>query len=246
MRKFLTKISFFIVLFLVFTFPVFSFSMEHEISGKTGTVSGIIIDLFNPFCSFTDTMYLKLFDANYFSTFAGFHFIQGAASFTLSPTWYFFESNYFDAGVLFLYHFNSFYNLAIDQDFFYGLAFRVGTPIILECFVDFSFMQKYTRIHSIADYVPFLLNNGMAFKIQIKKQFTEKIATVFSIASYDEFYYPLFFFPVYAIDFVYRLNDEWKISSELALCYTDQFTLTSHMNTVVFKLGVSYMISKEQ
>ena len=190
-------------------------------------------------------MYLKLFDANYFSTFAGFHFIQGAASFTLSPTWYFFESNYFDAGVLFLYHFNSFYNLAIDQDFFSGLAFRVGTPIILECFVDVSFMQKYTRIHSIADYVPFLLNNGMAFKLKVKKQFTEKIATIFSIASYDEFYYPLFFSPVYAIDFVYRLNDEWKISSELVLCYTDQFTLTSHMNTVVFKLGVSYMISKD-
>ncbi|HOF12533.1 MAG TPA: hypothetical protein PKW26_07245 [Treponemataceae bacterium] len=250
MRKFLTKISFCIILFFIFAIPLFSssikYEMEHEISGKTGTVSGIIIDLFNPFCSFTDTMYLKLFDANYFSTFAGFHFIQGAASFTLSPTWYFFKSNYFDAGVLFLYHFNAFYNLAIDQDFFYGLSFRAGTPNLVECLVDVSFMQKYTTIHSIAKSVPFFLNNGMAFKLKVKKQFTEKLTTSISLASYDEFYYPLFLFPIYALCFQYRLNEEWKLSTELALCYTDQFTLTSHMNTAVFKLGVSYMISKEQ
>lgn len=145
-----------------------------------------------------------------------------------------------------MYHFNAFYNLAIDQDFFYGLALRAGNSDALECFVDVSFMQKYSTIHSISHAVPFLLNNGMAFKLKVKKQFSKKITTSISLASYDEFYYPLFFFPIYTLYFQYRLNDEWKLSSELALCYTDQFTLTSHMNTAVFKLGVSYMISKEQ
>ncbi len=224
--------------------PVLSHSMDNEVSLKAGFVSPLVSEPFNAFASLMYELDLKLRDHSIKTVF-GIHFIKGAANLLVFPRWYFFESKNFDAGLLFLYHFNYFYDLAFEHDLFYGFAFRAGSAGTLEYEMDISLMQKYTSIHSIAASVPFLLNNGLALKIKLNRQISPKLFASFSVASYDEFYYPLFLFPVYALELEYKLSDAWKLAGQLAISYTDQFTLTSYMNIVAFKMALSYKIAKE-
>lgn len=233
----------------VFTFvfvfcPILSHSMNNEVSLKAGFVSPLVSEPFNAYASLMDEQDLKLRDSS-IKTIFGIHFIKGAANLLVFPRWYFFENGYFDIGLLFLYHFNCFYDLAFEHDLFYGLAFRVGSASTMGYEIDISLMQKYTSIHSISASVPFLLNNGLALKIKLNRLILQKLLASFSIASYDEFYYPLFLFPIYTLELEYKLNDAWKLAGQLAVSYTDQFTLTSYMNIIAFKMALSYKIVKE-
>ena len=228
-------------LFFCFAPALFSLPFEQKITTSLGSIDGQSYTRPHFYLSFSDMLIYEPF-----SLYLGTEFSRDQWHLNLEPSWTFLKLKYADFGLRLLYHYTSFLKIAQEHDVFYGMESHIRLPKDISLYLDLSFMQKYTVITSIKESVPFLLNNGMAFSLRFEKAFFENLSPYFIIASYDRFYYPLFFFPSYILGFNFKADKNWTAFSELSVHYTDQFTLTATLTSVNFQLGLTYSIPKNK
>lgn len=227
-NKLVLLLCFFI---LCCVFPVFGVSQYLELGAGTNGGTGF----YKPFFAFSLGHGISF---NKIDFFGGAHYTLGQIDLTARARIWIVQKESIALGFGILQHTGWFLGSGREHDFFGSVYASFGKPERFNFSFDASYAYKYSVIPSIRTSVPFLSDKGIAFSLQLQKEFASAFLLYGGVSSYELYRFPLFLMPAYFAGLLYTHPSGLTARSQVNVRYSDQFTLTAYINYICITAGI--------
>lgn len=175
--------------------------------------------------------------------FAGFQFQTSIFDFTSSVTYAPTFFNHFNFGPKMIFHSQHYDDIYLELDLLGGAYLKYTKSRKFAVALDFLYHFKCAKIFSIEDSVPWLVNTSIAFCTTFTVRPFSPLCVEFTISSYSDYRYMLFFAPDFRLSTEYDFSRAFSLGSEIEIQYIDMFTLSSNINVINARLYVKLRLN---
>lgn len=202
--------------------------------------------------------YLTISLANSFDYLYGKNY--SAVQFTEDSTSFIFENTFwlirkykienenpkliFKLGADFYYNYEYLSFISSKHNLFYGLNFEHNFRNLITSRGEIFCGSRFSHIFAFGKDSPYIYNWDLQAKFEFIFHSALKLEPYFSIASFEDFRYPLFCAPIFTFGAIYETKKNFTFGILGSVRYIDFFTLSSYIDSWVLKIYIEYQIDE--
>lgn len=202
--------------------------------------------------------YLTISLANSFDYLYGKNY--SAVQFTEDSTSFIFENTFwlirkykienenpkliFKLGTDFYYNYEYLTSISSKHNLFYGLNFEHNFRNLITSRGKIFCGSRFSHIFVFGKDSPYIYNWDLQAKFEFIFHSALKLEPYFSIASFEDFRYPLFCAPIFTFGAIYEIKKNFTFGILGSVRYIDFFTLSSYIDSWVLKIYIEYQIDE--
>lgn len=195
----------------------------------------------------------NLFDYLYGENFSAVQFTENSTSFIFENVFWLIRTYkiqnenpklIFKLGATLYYNYEYLDFISSKHNLFYGINFEHNFRNLITSRGQVFCGNRFSHIFALGNEDPYIHNWDFQAKFEFIFHSTFKLDPYVSIASFEDFRYPLFCAPIFSLGVVYETNKNFNFGILGSVRYIDFFTLSSYIDSWVLKFYVEYKIDE--
>jgi len=183
-----------------------------------------------------------ILDHGSFSAYSGIQGGKGSFDFVAAGMYWPLRLAKFRLGVGAVYNLNFYSDISMTNNILPGIYIDWRPSDLFYFGFSFKYMLKLRTIYAIADKIPALVNNTVAFGFLFQFNLPHGFGVYLEAASYERYRYMIIGVPSFTAGLTYRMNPSWTFGFEAVVRFIDFFTLSATYDDSEFRLSARYTL----